>query len=153
MSEYQITILMTAATSYADIVATLFNLFLVVVFGSLGFAASISLKSIGKTYRFYNFSCSSSSLIIAAALFAFFIICFISFQSSTENLRIVLTELHLQIDSWPLKDRNTLSAFKPSELFVGKLGLPDIGFIIGSALTLIGFLLISNAERGSEKRT
>ena len=148
----QIGILVTTATTYAANAASLFNLFLTVFFGSLAFAAALSLKSIGTTHRFWKFSCSSSSLMFAAALLAFYIIDFMSFQFAAKNLYIVLSELEKQIGSWTFKNPNTLSVFQPAEPVIGNLRWPSIGFLIGSIAALIGFLWISNVDRSKDKK-
>ena len=86
--------------------------------------------------------------MIAAALLAFYIIDFISFQSAGNKLNIVLRELEQQIGSWSFKNpKDMLSVFQPEPLIIGNLRLSSIGFLIGSIISLIGFLWIANVDR------
>ena len=139
---------MTAATTYANALSSLFSLFLSVVFGALAFAAAIPLSAIGKKWL----SFSSSSLLIAGVLCAFFIISFLTFLDTENNLRIVLAELSMEIEkSWTFSNPDTLSAFQPNPPAIGDWSLSSIGYLIGSIGTLIAFLWISNADRKTAK--
>lgn len=153
MPEDQIPVLLSAATTYANGQASLFNQFLTVVFGALAFASALSLRSIGPTFKLWIFRCSSSSLLIAFVLVAYFCISFATFLKFEHLLRLTLVELHAQIkDSWTLKHEETLEAFTHSEPVFG-IGLPSIGFAVGAVITVAAFLWITNARRDSKPQT
>ncbi|WP_299621036.1 hypothetical protein [Pelagibius sp.] len=144
--------LLATATTYAASTISIFNLFLTVAFGSLAFSAALSLRSIGKSYKIWRFRFSSSSLLIALALLAFYVIDFIAFLSVGEELKIVLNELDQQIESWSFKNSNTKKLFDPAPSGIGDLKLSAIGFLIGSTASLVGFLWFANADRSANNR-
>src|SRR5689334_15791460 len=79
LSDAQISMLLSTASTYAGNAASIFALFITVLFGSLAFATALA-KSDG--------SKATASGLIAVALLAFYIINFIAFQSANRNLAI-----------------------------------------------------------------
>ena len=147
----QIPVLLDAATTYANGLANVFTQFLTVVFGALAFASALSLRTIGPTFRLSKLHFSGASLLIGGVLFAYFSISFLTFLNFDELLALTLAELHAEIEStWTLKKSETLEAFQhPFPAFFG-MRLPGVGFAIGSVITLIAFLWISNVKRESD---
>ena len=128
-----LSILVGAASAYADSSAKSFGLFITVAFGSLAFATALA-KTGGTT--------AGPSVLMTVALLAFYVIDFIAFQSANKKLSIVLGELSRQIECWDFKNSETLSVFQPEKPMLGNLGLPSIGYLIGSVLGLVTFVWI-----------
>jgi len=145
-----IAILMSAATTYAANLSSIFNMFLTVVFGSLAFSAAISLRDIGKNYGNEKYHISQSSIIIAFVLAAFFMISFYAFHQTSINLAAILNELHHQTSKWDFYDPKTHAAFEAKETVALGLRYPEIGYIIGAIGTFLAFIWISNAKRKSQ---
>lgn len=144
----EIAVLMSAASTLAGNISSLFSMFLTVVFGALAFSGAISLRGVGPNVWEYGFSISLSSLLIGFSLMAFFIISFMSFQKAQENLYLVLKELSEHTDRWKFTHNDTKKVFKPHcEPLIGNLGRESLGFIIGSVCTVISFLWIANMCR------
>jgi len=131
--------LLPVATTYANQLAALFNLFLVVIFGSFVFAASLSNKEIvvdiGEKYI-------SVSTLMSVVLFSFYFISFISYLRLENNLRLVLLELHDQVKDWEIRD-STRSVFKPDGKEYLGLSLQSFGYAFGSIGSLVIFIAIT----------
>lgn len=148
----EVAVLMSVATTLAGNIASLFTMFLSVVFGALAFSATISLRNIGPAIDIGVFHASGSSLIIAFALTAFFIISFLSFQDAQQKLLVTLQELSEHTNTWSFVNEKTKSVFKPhAPPVIGNLGRESIGFIIGGVMTVIAFLWISNVYRAGSQ--
>lgn len=154
MDSDQVSILMTAATNYANSMNAIFTMLLTVIFGSLAFSAAISLRDIGRPYKLFGGTVSSSSILISVMLLAFYGISFYMFEQSAGELRVLLNELYCQTFSWEFANDITHEAFSPgtpSPFF--DLGYPSVGYVIGSFLGLVSFIWLSNVDRSSRKST
>lgn len=148
LTENQIGILMDAATVLAGNIASIFSMFLTVVFGALAFSAAISLRNVGPRISVRGTGASVSSLVIAFSLLSFFAISFNSFYNAQKDLYLILSELKLHTDEWGFLLKDTGSVFGPHmEPVWGYLNLESVGFLIGSVATLISFIWITNLSR------
>ena len=133
LTDKHISILLSTASKYSDSAAKSFDLFIKVLFASLAFATAVS-RAGGST--------TTPSVLMAVALLAFYAINFVAFQSANIKLAIVLREMSQQIECWDFKNSETLSVFQPERPRLCKLGLPSVGYLIGSALGFGGFVWI-----------
>lgn len=144
----EVAILMSAASTLASNISSMFTMFLSVVFGALVFSATLSLRHVGPTLGGESFSLSAGSLLIAFALSSFFIIGFLSFHQAQKNVYLVLQELAAHTSGWAFYHAETSNAFKPhSRPLIGSLGRESLGYIIGSVTTVISFLWLANMCR------
>ncbi|MBQ4835749.1 MULTISPECIES: hypothetical protein [Pseudoalteromonas] len=138
------------AMNYASLASTVFNLFLTVLFGSFAFAAAIPLRDIGKPIRFLPWHVSGSSFVFSIGLLSFYIISFWTFNRYVKDAERALTHLSLELINTDCDSGKKLSAIlhvSDKSLQGIGMGLPSIGFIIGSIFGLIVFLWVANAPR------
>jgi hypothetical protein len=88
----------------------------------------------------------SSSIFFAVVLFLFYLICGIVINDTANKLATLMSAVYGQMESWPINVK-THFVFKPDSPVIWGLGLPSLGFLIGSAGALIMFLWISNVPR------
>jgi hypothetical protein len=142
---------LAAANAYASQATSVFNMFLTVLFGSLAFAAAMSLKDIGNQVNIYkiNFNVSTSSLLIGSALLSFYIISFIVFHSLSMKANVLIVAMleKAEIESISSDVVSSLSESTPE---VAGLVLPSFGFLVGSLLSLVAFMWLANVKRNDK---
>ena len=154
MEEKLLELTLQTAVNYANMASTVFNMFLTVVFSSLAFAAAIPLREIGKPIKFLPWHVSGSSFLFSIALLSFYFISFVSFCSYTtqaESALMILSKKLGCIENAKDLSHILLIGDKPLQAIGIDLGLPSIGFIIGSIFGLIVFLWVANAPRLTKK--
>ncbi len=142
----QLNFYLSAATAYADQASNIFNMFLTVLFSSFGFAAAFPLRDIGKRINIFSWSLSTSSLYIGVTLLAFYSISFITFNDTFNKAEALIVAIQNQGSVEQLSEQ-ALGTFSTFTYQVMGLGLPSIGFIIGSTIGLIIFMWLTNTQR------
>lgn len=141
----EIDFLVTSAQAYVNASVSVFNMFLTVLFGSLAFSASMSLRDIGRSpMKIGCLPLSWSSCVIGSALLAFYIISFASFYDATKSAEILLEKLS-DLVSKRESIKSTAVLFKPQDNLLGSL--PVLGYMIGSVCGLVAFMWLANVER------
>lgn len=138
--------LLTLTTALVSNATTIFNMFLTVVFGSFAFAATVSLRNIGRLINFKIFKLSTSSIWMGGSLLAFYVISFQSFNSSVKLAIASVKDIQQRLDFCGEKTQIFKLIFSDEWTLLG-LQLPSLGFIIGSATGLGIFLWISNIDK------
>jgi hypothetical protein len=140
-----------------------FSMFLTVLFASLGFAASFSLKEIGKTWNFGWFKLSSSSFFMGLILLAFYAISYITFANTVAKARILQVEISSVLSQQKAENLEKIvpsvlfqSAFKPPNVKETldaciPIDPPRFGYILGALGGLWIFLWIANVKRLKDK--
>ncbi|MFT6791168.1 MAG: energy-coupling factor transporter transmembrane protein EcfT [Cellvibrionaceae bacterium] len=144
--------LLSAAEGYASMASNIFSIFLTVMFSSFAFAAALPLRNIGARIKIFSLRLSSSSIWIGVSLLAFYIISFTSFYKTTEKAKTLIGVIRSMLDKGTNINKDVLQAFETDPDVMLGLGLPSIGFIIGSTIGLSIFLWITNAERPTSSK-
>jgi hypothetical protein len=144
--------LLSAAEGYASLASNIFSMFLTVMFSSFAFAAALPLRNIGTRIKIFSISLSSSSIWIGASLLAFYIISFTSFYKTTEKAEKLIGAIRSILDKGVNINQDVIEVFKTDPEIILGLGLPSIGFIIGSAIGLSIFLWVTNTERSTSSK-
>ena len=128
---------------YAD---GLFTLFISVLLGSFAFASGLVSQKSSRMKKIGKFSLSSHSLATSYVLLSFYVICFLSFRSAIVNAQSAAQEL-VKLYSPSCSGFNTLNKMLGFQ-GVDELSiiLPQIGFILGSAMGILVFLYLSNVS-------
>jgi hypothetical protein len=140
---------LSAATYYAEQASSVFNMFLTVLFSSLGFAAALPLGDFGKTISIFGWKCSSSSLCIGIMLFAFYVISYAAFSEFSGAAGSLLEAIHKLGVSENLPE-SALSAFPASSARLVGLRISSVGFLVGAFFGLFIFMWLTNVERSKE---
>ncbi len=151
----QLNFYLAAANAYATQATAVFNMFLTVLFGSLGFAAALPLRDIGHQVPLFksDFSVSTSSMLIGAALLSFYFISFVAFHRLSEKANTLISVMAEQARHEKIFG-DAVSAFSNTTTEVAgllPLPLPSFGFVIGSALGMFAFMWLANVEREDQK--
>jgi hypothetical protein len=149
---YDLGFLLSAAQGYTSLASNIFSIFLTVMFSSFAFAAALPLRNIGTRITIFSIRLSSSSIWIGASLLAFYIISFGSFYVSTAKAEKLIGAIRSILEKEANINPDVLDAFKTHPDVVLGLGLPSIGFIIGSTIGLSIFLWVTNAERSASSK-
>jgi hypothetical protein len=132
--------LLPVATTYANQLAALFNLFLVVIFGSFVFAASVSSRKVVVNIGEMDVSIS---ILMSIVLFSFYMISFISYLRLECNLRLVLLELQDQVKDWEIRESTRSVFISDGNKYFG-LSLQSFGYAFGSIGSLAIFIAITS---------
>ncbi|TVZ40276.1 hypothetical protein P886_4703 [Alteromonadaceae bacterium 2753L.S.0a.02] len=133
---------LSAADAYGNQASTVFNMFLTVLFGSLGFAAAFPLRDVGKR----RFGLSASSKLIGGALLSFYIISFVSFYHLSNQANGLIGIIVKQSSNGQLAKEAIEILGAPSWQPFG-VSLPILGFGIGSAVGFFAFMWLANVKR------
>ena len=140
---------LSAAIGFANQASTVFNMFLTVMFSSFGFAAALPLRDVGKSRNLFNFSVSSSSILVGFSLSAFYIISFFSFYEFANNAENLIATIYTQGTEMKLS-KEALAAFELPFRGTFGVGLPSFGFIIGALVGIFTFMWLTNVKRSGK---